>query len=238
MHAFLFALATLGAADWFGSDCQEFVPRSALQPAAGVTRVVVIGRAGFLHIEGRNDVSEIRASGTACAPIEHLLVAILLKASRSGSTVTVEAMVPNEDGGLFESGPKLDFTVTLPAGIDLYVADTAGELLISNVRNAKVSDTSGNIGIRNVAGNVTVQDRTGPIAIADVGGNVHIPADSSGSIQIARVRGSVTIDDDGSGSVDISDVGGDFTLRSKGSGAVDYRRVAGHVSIPSRYRHK
>jgi len=240
MRALIFVFATLAAttvhADWFGSDCQEFAERSAVQPAAGVTRVVIIGRAGFLHIEGRNDVGEIRATGRACAPIEHLLVGIRLSATRSGSTVTVEAMVPKQDGGLFESSPKLDFTVTLPAGIEIDVADTSGELIISNVGNARVTDTSGSIDIRNVTGNLAVRDTSGSIDIADVSGNVHIPSDSSGSIQIMRVRGSVTIDDDGSGSVDVSDVGGDFTLRSKGSGSVDYRRIAGRVSIPRHRR--
>jgi len=196
MHAFLFALATLGAVDWFGSDCQEFVPRSAVQPAAGVTRVVVIGRAGFLHIEGRNDVSEIRASGTACAPIEHLLVAILLKATRSGSTVTIEAMVPNQDGGRFESGPKLDFTVTLPSGIDVYVADTSGDLTISNVRSASVSDTSGDIRIERVRGSVTIdEDGSGSVDVSDVGGDFTLRSKSSGSVDYHRVAGHVSIPD-------------------------------------------
>jgi hypothetical protein len=258
MRALVFALATLTAtaaqAGWF-DECQEDAARSASQPSAGVTRVVIIGRAGFLHIEGRAGASEIRASGTACAPTEEILAAIRLSATRSGSEVTVEAMIPKEDSSFFESSPHLDFTVTLPAGIEIDVADTSGELKVGNVGNARVTDTSGSIEIRKVTGNLSVTDTSGEIDIAGVTGDVHIPSDSSGGIEIRDVGGSVTIDEDSSGSIDVrkvkrnvvvgsdgsgsifvSDVGGDFTLGRKGSGSVDYERVSGRISVPERHR--
>ncbi len=259
MRALVITLAALiAAATHAGSldgDCQEFAERSAIQSARGVTRVVIIGGAGFLHIEGRASATEIRATGRACAPIEELLVGTRLSATRSGSTVTIEAAVPKQEHSLFASAPRLDFTVTLPAGIAIDVADTSGDIDISNVSAARVIDTTGPIGIQKVSGNLTVRTTSGAIDIEDVSGDVHVPSDSSGNIRIERASGSVRIDEDGSGSivvrnvkrnvliasdgsgaVTVSDVGGDFTLGSKGSGSVSYERVSGRVSIPQCFR--
>jgi len=243
MRTLAFAAATLLAttahAGWFGSDCQQQAERSAVQSAAGVTRVVIIGRAGYLHIEGKQGATDIHARGTACASIEELLVATVFKATRSGSTVTIEAMVPaNQGDSFFTSSPSLDTTITLPAGMAVQVADTSGELTIRNTGETDVTDRSGGIEIRHVTGNVTVRDTSGEIVIEDVTGNVHIPSDSSGSIDVRRVSGSVTIDEDGSGSIDVNDVGGDFVVGDKGSGSINYDHIRGRVSVPAKHRHR
>ena len=259
MRALLITLVTLTAsalqAGSFGSDCQEFAERSAVQSAKGVTRVVIIDRAGFLHVEGRAGATEIRATGHACAPIEELLVGIRLSASRSGSQVTIEAEVPKQGDSFFASAPRLDFTVTVPAGIAVDIADTSGELTIHDTGNTRVAVTSGNMNIRNVNGSLTVRATSGAIDIDGVTGDVHIPSYPSGAVKIARVGGSVTIDRHGSGSIEVhnvkrnlvitadgpgpvavSDIGGDFTLGAKGGGSVDYKRVTGRVMVPRRYR--
>jgi len=259
MRALIVALATLAAAsahaDWFGTDCPKQAERSAAQPAAGVTKVVIVGRAGFLHIEGHPGAGEVKANGTACASMDEQLAGVLLKGSRSGSEVRIEAVMPNQEGSWFSSSPKLDFTVSLPAGVAVDVVDSSGELTISNVGDAKVEDSSGSIDIRKVAGNLSVRDSSGEIDIEDVSGDVRIPDDGSGSIHIERVGGSVTIDEDGSGSIEVrdvkrnvtigtdgsgsievADVGGDFNVGSKGSGSVDYERVRGRVAVPDRHR--
>jgi hypothetical protein len=251
----LLTATALRAGSFGGGDCQEFAYRSIVQSAKGVTRVVIIGRRGFLHVEGRAGATEIRADGKACAAIEHLLVGIVFSASRSGSQVTIEAHIPKEGDSFFASAPRLDFTVTVPAGIAVDVADTSGELTIRDTGNTNVAVANDEVNIRDVKGNVTVRARSGAIDIDGVRGGVHIPANPSGVIKIARVGGSVTIDDHGSGSIDVrnvkrnlvisvdgsgvvavSDIGGDFTLGSKASGSVDYKRVTGRVTVPRRYR--
>lgn len=259
MRTLILTLVTLTAsalqAGSFGSDCQEFAERLAVQSAKGVTRVVIIGRAGFLHIEGRAGAIEIRATGHACAAIEELLVGIRLHASRSGSQVTIEANVPKQESSLFASAPRLDFTVTVPAGIAVDVADTEGELTIRDTGNTKVTVASDDVNIRDVKGNVIVRARSGAIDIDSVSGDVLVPSNPSGAVKIVRVGGSVTIDQHGSGSIEVrnvkrsvaitadgpgpiavSDIGGDFTLGSKRSGSVDYKRVSGRVTVPRRYR--
>jgi hypothetical protein len=194
MRVLIFALALAANIDWTQSDCQEWADRSAAQPARGITRVIIIGRAGFLHVEGRNGATEIRATGRACAPIEEFLVGMLLKASRAGSTVTIEATVARKDASFFASETKLDFTVTLPSGMDVYVADTSGDLQISNVGNTHVADTSGDIAIRNINGSVTIdEDRSGAVAVSDIRGNFTVRKKASGSVRYQRVYGRVSV---------------------------------------------
>src|SRR2546423_1444092 len=131
MRALIFTLATLTAATahagWFG-DCEKSASRSAVQPVAGVTRVVIIGRAGFLHIEGHPGVTEVRATGTACADDSQVLRDINLAGSRSGGEVRIEAIIPPHETSWFGSSARLDFTVSLPAGMAVDVEDTSGEL--------------------------------------------------------------------------------------------------------------
>ena len=62
----LFA-ATTASAGLF-SDCSFSEKRNVAAPSAGVTRIVIIGRAGWLHINGRRGAAQVIASGTACAP--------------------------------------------------------------------------------------------------------------------------------------------------------------------------
>ena len=260
MRALILAVSTFTAAvsaqAGLFNDCDQSASRNVSSVASGISRVVIIGRAGYLHIEGHSGASEIRAEGTACAPDSSSLRDTKLVLTRNGSELRIEAQMPDHDfGGWFSSSPSLDFTVALPAGVAIDVKDSSGELTIRNVGDANVDDSSGGIEIRGVRGNLTLRDSSGDIEIEDVTGDVRIPQDGSGGIDITHVGGSVTIDDDGSGSIDIRDVkhnvrigsdgsgsidvvgvGGDFTVGSKGSGSVSYDRVAGRVDVPSRHR--
>ena len=222
---------------------------------AGVTRVVVIAKAGSLRVEGRDGSRTIVANGEACSSDPDLLRDITLTATRSGSIATIEAHMPSMSGWTFFGGNNtLDFTVTLPPNVSIDIDDTSGSMTVLNVGTCSIDDTSGEINVRRIHGDLTIRDTSGAIYIDDVAGNVRIPHDSSGEIEMRRVGGGVTIDEDssggvtisdvkrsvnighkGSGSVYVSDVGGDFTVDHKGSGSIDYARVAGHVSIPTRH---
>lgn len=245
----------LQAGSFGGGDCQEFAYRSAVQSAKGVTRVVIIGRRGFLHVEGR--AWRFRNSRRRQSVCCHRAFA------RRNRVLRIPLGLAGDDRGaraergdsFFASAPRLDFTVTVPAGIAVYVADTEGELTIRDTGNTKVAVASDDVNIRNVKGDVTVRARSGAIDIDGVSGDVRVPSNPSGVVKIARVGGSVTIDQhgsgsievrnvkrnlavtaDGSGAVAVSDIGGDFTLGSKRSGSVDYKRVSGRVTVPVRYR--
>src|SRR6185369_4950401 len=87
-------------------------------PATGITKVVIIGRAGSLDVNGQSGVTDIRATGKAESPEGKLV------ATRSGSQLTIEAVTPD--------GKALDFEVTLPRGIAVKIDDGSGELTVKN----------------------------------------------------------------------------------------------------------
>ena len=227
----------------------------------GVSHVIVIARAGSLRVEGRDGARNLVASGEACADDNDVLRDTTLTATRSGSTVAVEAHVPSASncyiGCWGFNSPTLDFTVTLPPNVTVEINDTSGGMTVVNVGSCSIDDTSGEIDVRRVHGNLTIRDTSGGIFVNDVSGNVHVPRDTSGELNVRNVGGDVSIDEKGSGSVTIaqvkrnvwighkgsgsiyvSDVGGDFTVEHKGSGSIDYARVAGRVSIPERHHRR
>ena len=249
---FLFAAGA--QAGWL-DDCDHRARRSAQVDLAGVTHVVVIAKAGSLRVEGRDGLRAATASGEACTSDEDLLRDITLTATRSGSTATIEAHVPHSTSSFFFGGGSsaLDFTVNLPPNVAVDIDDTSGAMTVTNVGPCSIDDTSGEIDVRHVHGDLSIRDTSGAIYVDDVSGSVRIPRDSSGEIDIRRVAGDVRIDEDssgavtirevkrnvaigekGSGSVYVSDVGGDFTVDHKGSGSIDYSRVAGRVNVPRR----
>ena len=221
--------ATSVAASW--GDCTNTAPRSAALALAGATHVVVIGRAGSLKVVGHNGATEVRAVGKACSSSREELPKILLRATRSGAEIRIEAEVPEVSMSMWGEH-RLDFEVSLPSNVPLKVVDGSGELTIENTGALDVDDGSGSLTIRHVNGNLSVVDGSGSMEIEDVTGNVRIH-DGSGSIDVRRVTGSVLLSD-GSGSVDVTDVGGDFIVETKGSGHVIYDRIKGKVDVPRR----
>jgi hypothetical protein len=246
----LFTAAT-ASADLFGNDCSYSEKRNVSSPAAGLTRIVVIGRAGTLHIGGRRGVAEVTASGTACASSREGLNETKLVLSRSGSELRIEAVTPEHE--LFGSSAKLDFDVVVPDSVPLEVEDGSGDLTIENVGPAEVTDGSGDMTIRNVGGNLSVHDGSGDMKLENIAGDVRITDgsggievlgagsvdignDGSGSVDIRNVKRDVHIGSKGSGSVDVSDVGGNFRVGNKGGGSVRWERVKGLVDVPERFR--
>lgn len=244
------ALLLTAPAVFAGEDkCDYEEPRSLSSSAAGLTKIVVYGVSGSLHVDGRAGVKDVIASGTACTSDKDLLRDITLTARRSGSELHVEAQVPEHSGFDFFYEARLDFGVVVPQGVAIEIRDGSGGTKVTNTGSTKIKDGSGELKIRNVhgdlsindgsgeieidgvTGNVDIDDGSGEITVENVDGNVDID-DASGSINIAHVKRNVTVGDDGSGGVHATDVGGDFTVRSKGSGGVEYSRVSGRVSVP------
>lgn len=230
-------------------ECRHEEPRGLKAPLSGVSRIVVHGVSGSLHVDGRAGVTELLASGTACASDKDLLRDITLTARRSGSTLHIEADTPDQNGFSFWEEARLDFGVVVPQNIAVEVHDGSGPTKVTNTGTTKIEDGSGSLTIENirgdlivsdgsgeididgVTGTVEVEDGSGDLTIRNVEGNVEIE-DNSGSIDVSQAKHNVLVADDGSGSVRAADIGGDFTVRSKGSGGVRYTRVAGRVSVP------
>ncbi|HVS30814.1 MAG TPA: hypothetical protein VMS98_05105 [Thermoanaerobaculia bacterium] len=227
----LLLAATAASASPFG--CRETASRRVSENAAGVTRVVVIGRAGSLRIAGQPGATQVTASGTACSSDARFLEQVRLDLRRNGSEVVIEAVIPERVAIFSWTGASLDFEVSLPAHLPLDVRDGSGGLEIRNVGELEVVDGSGEIEIYGVNGNARVKDGSGHLTIEDVSGSVEI-SDGSGSIEVRNVGRDVHVKVDGSGGIEVSDVRGNFTVDRKGSGGIHYERVGGKVSIPRR----
>src|SRR6476659_5085270 len=169
----LLLTATTASADIFG-DCSFTEKRNVAAPAAGVSRIVIIGRAGYLHINGRRGAGEVRATGTACASSRDILSDTKLTLSRSGSELRIEAETP-DNTGIFSSA-KLDFDVTVPDNVALRVEDGSGDLTIDNAGSVDIaSDGSGSADIRNVKHDVHIGNKgSGSVEVSDVGGNFRV----------------------------------------------------------------
>ncbi|HET7434955.1 MAG TPA: hypothetical protein VFN10_09620, partial [Thermoanaerobaculia bacterium] len=113
------ALLTLSAAaahadGWLGMDeCKYREPRHLTTPAAGVTKVVIHAAAGSLTVEGRPNVAQIAADGTACTTEADFVSKMNLFARRSGSEIHITAEVPSSGAWFGFFNATLDFTVVV-----------------------------------------------------------------------------------------------------------------------------
>lgn len=229
---------------------QHTSPRDAVVDARGATRLRVDAQAGSLRVEGRAGLREVRIRGVARANDRKYLDAMRLVADRSGAEVRVAVEIP-EVRALFGRVQRvLDLVIEVPEGMAvdvddssgeveirrvgaLRVKDSSGELVIEDVRgDLDVTDSSGGVSIAQVAGGVRVTDSSGELRIRDVRGTVVVDEDSSGEIDVRDVRGDVLVREDGSGGIRVDGVGGNLTVRDDGSGGVRVGRVAGTVRVP------
>ncbi len=225
-------------------DCQHDAPREAVVDAAGATVLRIEAGAGFLHVEGKEGLTEVRASGTACAKKKAQLEEVELVGKRSGTQVVIQTRMPSSGTA------RLDLSIAVPSGMRVELEDSSGELKLAKVAGAQIEDSSGEIEVSDIAGDLLVEDSSGEIEIRRVTGAVQVN-DSSGEIEIVRITGDVLIEEDSSGDITVKDVGGslhirrdgsgdiraeridgDFVVDRDGSGDIDYEQIGGEVDIP------
>jgi hypothetical protein len=171
-------------------DDDYVASREATVSVAGATRARVIARAGTLVIQGRKDLREIRARGTARSSNKKILHAIELTAVRVGDAVEVRVEMP-ETG--WRDRATLDLVVEIPADLPLDVEDSDGDATIRGVASVDVQDGPGTLDVDDVAGGVRIADGTGDIRVARVGRDLVVSNDDGGDITYSDVRGTITI---------------------------------------------
>src|SRR5512140_363082 len=190
-------LLTLSAAVFLvaaaaSADCRFTAKRQASVDLNGATKVRVLSGAGWLRVTGQPGLTQARATGEACASSQDLLTSVVIRTSRSGSEVVIEAVMPESSWG-WSHESRLDMEVVLPDNVAVNVDDGSGDTTVSNVASLDVDDGSGDLTIRNVAGAVKFDDGSGDVEITNVGGDVRAN-DGSGDVTIGHVRGSVIIE--------------------------------------------
>lgn len=245
------ALALLVAAEAASAvdlDCRFAAQRTASVDTAGATRIEVVGRAGDLELRPV-DGTLAKGHGRACASSEKFLQETQVHARREGNVVHIYVEVPENMSGIGIFYAALDLTVEVPAALPVRVTDTSGDMTAQGLFITDVTDSSGDIQLRNVKGDVDINDSSGDLRVENSDGRVRIndssgdivvrgareveiPSDSSGDIVLADVQGSVRIDQDSSGDIRISGVGQDVTLLADSSGKVSVTDVKGTVRVP------
>jgi hypothetical protein len=243
------ALALGSIALAHADDCRRSAERSAVADAAGITKVVIGAGAGDLKVRGAPTTSRIQANGHACASNDDLLEKIQIESRREGDTLYLKTLMPDLEGGfLFNAYATLDLSLQVPDTVAIELEDSSGDLELSRVKSAVVADSSGDIDIKDIAGDLDVSDSSGDIEIERVAGNlrvkdssgdmelqeiqgqIEIPVDSSGDINIVQA-GSVHIQQDTSGSIVIRRVNRDVRIDSDSSGDIDVAEVGGNFSV-------
>ena len=251
----IFVLAAMAAAALApcvlkAADCKFEQNRSGGDDARGVEKVVLVAGAGDLEVRGSEGARRIEAAGKACASSQALLDKIVLKTHREGSTLFIEAIMPEmKDVSLFGSTyTNLDLKVTLPKNLPVDAQDSSGDADLENLASLKMLDSSGDLTVRSITGavdlrdssgdirvdhvgNTTVQDSSGDIKLENVMGDVEIPTDSSGEIEIEKVSGNVHIAQDSSGDIEIADVKGNVVIDADSSGGISARNVGGDFTV-------
>ena len=228
-------------------DCKYTAKRHVATPASGINKVVIHGESGSLDVNGTPGATQIVADGTACTSESDFLPRMTLSLRKVGSELHVDANIPEKTVVFGFFSARLDFTVTLPAGLPVEIADGSGWLKVANTGATDIDDGSGSIEVRNVrgalvihdgsgeievdtvAGNVTIEDNSGELTVRNVTGSVEIE-DGSGAISVERVD-SLRIRDDGSGGISVENVRRDVTIDEDGSGSIDVADIGGNFTV-------
>jgi hypothetical protein len=229
-------------------DCQYTARRRVATPTAGITKIVIHAESGSLEVTGTPGVTQIVADGTACTSDDDFLPRMTLSLRKVGSELHVDANIPDKTVVFGFFSARLDFAVTLPAGLPVSIEDGSGWTKVSNTGATSIDDGSGNLEVRNVRGplvihdgsgsievdtvngDAKIEDESGELSVRNVSGSVEIE-DGSGAISVARIEGSVRIRDDGSGSIDVQNVRRDVQIDEDGSGSVEVVDVGGNFTV-------
>lgn len=232
------------------SSCRFRAERSGNADLEGIEKIVVRAGAGDLRITGSERAARLEARGRACASSENLLGKIGLRVRRDGKVAYVETELPQDPPAIALGAwyATLDLEVTLPARLAVDVQDSSGDTHIEQLASLSITDSSGDLTVRRIAGAVTVADSSGEIEVEDVQSlrlqdssgdveirrvarDVEIVADGSGDLEIERVGGSVRVRQDSSGEIRIADVTGSAVIEVDSSGGITARKIGGDFTV-------
>lgn len=197
---------------------------------AGSETLKVLASAGELDIKATSG-DTARITGKVCVSDEDWLEDSGVSA-KGGRNAEIAVQLPNANSGWGRNSyASLDLELEVPEGLALDVKDSSGELSIEGVSSVVVHDSSGDIEIVDVQGNVSLNDSSGDIDLERIGGNVTVVSDSSGDIRGDSVEGTVLVMKDSSGNIRFTDVGQDFIVERDSSGNITAKGVGGDFRV-------
>ncbi len=214
----------------------------------------ITSAAGDLEVVGVPGTGQAMIHGRVCASKEVWLENTDIYAN-AGKHAEIGADLPDMDSNWSFGNTYLlvDMHLEVPEDLALDVRDSSGDMLLKNIAEVtikdssgdieveggrgpiSISDSSGGINIEGAEGDVTIEsDSSGDISARDINGSVLVVSDSSGDIDVSRVRDNFVVESDSSGDISASDVDGDFRVLRDGSGSIRINGVKGEIQIPDR----
>jgi hypothetical protein len=222
-------IALLASPLALAQDCQHEKDLSFTVDADGIEQITLNVGAGYLRINGDESATQIQVNARACANPEERLDGLNLEHRLRAGELQIDTDADAYVGlKLIGSNyARIDLDIIIPQNMAMSIEDGSGDIEIRNLAgNVSINDGSGEIELAGIAGDIDINDGSGDINVTDITGSVRVE-DGSGSVSIRRVSGDVVIPDDGSGSLRIADVGGDVLIENDGSGSIRVDNVEG-----------
>ena len=250
----LSAMLTISPAlawDW-GTNCDFTRDLKREVPLDGTIMLDVVAGAGELMIKGDKDLDSVVIEARLCAESKDQLAEMDVTSQAKGRRMHIETEIAKDGIWGFgdDDGAYIDLTLRVPANArmdvrdssgaarikrvgSLVMVDSSGELTIEGISgDVDGTDSSGALSIEAVGGDVLVSDSSGAISVYDVKGSFAVEVDSSGSIRAEQIGGSVLVKADSSGAIEVDNVGGNFVVGRDSSGGIYHKNVVGSVRLP------
>lgn len=214
-------------------DCEFTKTIELTLDLSNTETLAVLAGAGTLKIFGKSGTHEAVITGKACASSEEWLEDSTIEA-RTGDLAKIEVELPEIGNSWSIFGDRyayIDLELNVPEEMKLDVMDSSGSIIMENVGELSLTDSSGSIKLDGINGSLRLKDSSGSIHMNDIDGDVTIIADSSGSISGKNIAGSVLVKKDTSGSIKFTDVTGDFMVEQDSSGGITAERIGGDFTV-------
>lgn len=243
------ATPSYSIAAW-GGDCKHSRDVNREVSLGDASLLKVVAGAGTLKIVGGKRDS-ISIDARLCSDSKEQLEQMSVSDEMSGDTLEIETRF--SQGGFRKKSwqsASINLTLTVPDSVAMDVSDSSGAAQLEGLLSLVMFDSSGELTIKDIAGDVDVTDSSGALTIKDVRGGVAVTdssgaidvknvlndlvvrVDSSGGIDAKNIGGDVLVKRDSSGAIDVTDVVGDFTVAKDTSGGIRYDNIGGKVSLP------
>ena len=246
LTAYIFTLSSVSA-DLGYCKFSDLIEREV--NADNVAFLHVTAGAGELEITGQNR-QNIKIVARLCSNNEEALRGMNVSDKTNNKTLRIQTQFPKDSFWGRDHKTSIDLALFVPQSLALKVKDSSGSTEIAKVASLDIVDSSGELNIEDIAGDVIVVDSSGALNIENINGNVTITdssgdievrsvehnltieVDSSGAIEADHIKGHVLVKVDSSGAIIVNNVNGDFTVTKDSSGGIKHNGVKGRVSLP------
>lgn len=239
------SLALLCSSGLTLADCRYSRDMSLDVDLDGIKRLEIHALAGELRVNGDDSNKNAKVRARLCADDEDAVEAIHVRSDSDKKVARIIAVIARK---WHEHGAYIDLDIDMPDDLEVTIADTSGELSAENIALNSLADTSGEIRLREINGNLDIQDTSGDIQVRDISGkltvsdssgdvnvetagSVLVQSDSSGDLLIRDIKKTVDVVSDSSGEIKIVGAGDDVSIGSDSSGDIRISKVDGHVRI-------